>query len=137
MNHIDEPRKDTPGSRAPGIRAKAAEFSPRPTVAGGDNGPAGSAWTTCRALMCGEAGRSVMAKSHSSTGGPTLPNEEAVWPMAEVGGVRSSVDPAPDLWFGENAGERRDVTCSAAGRTTKDVVTASSEATSAQNSPGV
>src|SRR3954471_18958620 len=55
-----------------------------------------------------------MAKSHSSTGGPTRPNEEAAWPMAEVGGVRSSDDPAPDLWFGENAGERRDATCSAA-----------------------
>ena len=56
-----------------------------------------------------------MAKSHSSTGGPTPQNEEAVWPMTEVGGVRSSVDPAPGLWFGENAEERRDATCSAAG----------------------
>jgi group II intron reverse transcriptase/maturase len=33
--------------------------------------------------------------------------------MAEVGGVRSSVDPVPDLWSGELAGERRDATCSA------------------------
>ena len=57
--------------------------------------------------------------------------------MAEVGGVRSSADPAPDLWFGENAEERRDATCSAAGRATKDMVTASSEAISAQNNPRV
>ena len=54
-----------------------------------------------------------MAKSHSSTGGPTPPKEEAVRPMAEVGGVRSSDDPAPDLWFGQPAAERRDATCSA------------------------
>ena len=33
--------------------------------------------------------------------------------MTEVGGVRSSVDPAPDLWFGQPTGERRDATCSA------------------------
>ena len=44
--------------------------------------------------------------------------------MAEVGGVRSSDDPVPDLWFGELAGERRDATCSAAGSATKNVVTA-------------
>ena len=42
-----------PGSRAPGIWAKAVEFPPRPTVAGGNNRPAGSAWTTCREVMCG------------------------------------------------------------------------------------
>ena len=65
-----------------------------------------------------------MAKSHSSTGGPTLQNEEAVWPMTEVGGVRSSVDPAPDLWFEENAGERRGATCSAVRRRSKGLVTA-------------
>src|SRR4051812_26253810 len=65
-----------------------------------------------------------MAKSHSSTGGPTRPNEEAAWPMAEVGGVRSSVDPVPDLWFGENSGERRDATCSAVRRRSKGLVTA-------------
>jgi group II intron reverse transcriptase/maturase len=33
--------------------------------------------------------------------------------MTEVGGVRSSDDPAPDLWFGQPAEERRDATCSA------------------------
>jgi RNA-directed DNA polymerase len=33
--------------------------------------------------------------------------------MAEVGGVRSSEEPVPDLWSGEPAGERRDATCSA------------------------
>jgi hypothetical protein len=39
--------------------------------------------------------------------------------MAEVGGVRSSVDPMLDLWFGENMGERRDATCSAARKISK------------------
>jgi RNA-directed DNA polymerase len=54
-----------------------------------------------------------MAKPQHSTGGTTPPKEEAVRPMAEVGGVRSSDDPVPDLWFGEHAEERRDATCSA------------------------
>ena len=45
MNHTNEPRKTTPGSRAPQLWAKAAESEPRPTVEGSDNGPAGSAWT--------------------------------------------------------------------------------------------
>src|SRR4051794_22186475 len=55
-----------------------------------------------------------MAKSHSSTGGATPSKEEAARPMAEVGGVRSSDDPVPDLhWPGQNTGERRDATCSA------------------------
>ena len=54
-----------------------------------------------------------MANPRESTGGPTPPKEEAARPMAEVGGVRSSDDPVPDLWFGEHAGERRDATCSA------------------------
>ena len=33
--------------------------------------------------------------------------------MAEVGGIRSSDDPVPDLWSGQPAEERRDATCSA------------------------
>ena len=53
MNHINEPRKETPGSRAPQIRAKAAELEPGPTVVGFDKGPAGSAWATCRAVTHG------------------------------------------------------------------------------------
>jgi len=53
MNHINEPRKFTPGSRAPQVRAKAAELEPRLTVAGFNNGPAGSAWTTCREVTHG------------------------------------------------------------------------------------
>ena len=36
--------------------------------------------------------------------------------MAGVGGVRSSDDPVPDLWFGQPAEERRDATCSAGGK---------------------
>ena len=47
MNHINEPRKITPGSRAPEDWAKAEELEPGPTVVGFDNGPAGSAWATC------------------------------------------------------------------------------------------
>lgn len=55
-----------------------------------------------------------MASQPNSTGGATPSKEEAVRPMAEVGGVRSSDDPAPDLhWTGQNPGERRDATCSA------------------------
>ena len=50
--------------------------------------------------------------SKDSTGG-TTPQGKAVRARAEVGGVRSSDDPAPDLWFGEPAEERRDATCSA------------------------
>src|SRR3954453_7085297 len=65
-----------------------------------------------------------MAKSHSSTGGATPSKEEAARPTAEVGGVRSSDDPAPDLWFGENSGERRDATCSAVRRRSEGLVTA-------------
>jgi hypothetical protein len=41
-----------------------------------------------------------------------------------VGGVRSSDDPAPDLWFGQPAGERRDATCSAARKHNEELVTA-------------
>ncbi len=65
-----------------------------------------------------------MASTQDSTGGTTSSKREAVQPMAEVGGVRSSDDPVPDLWSGELAGERRDATCSAAGSATKNVVTA-------------
>ena len=53
MNHTNEPRKDTPGSRASEFLAKAAELEPRPTVEGFDNGPAGSAWATCQEVLCG------------------------------------------------------------------------------------
>jgi RNA-directed DNA polymerase len=54
-----------------------------------------------------------MANPPDSSGGTTPRKEEAARPMAEVGDIRSSVDPVPDLWFGEHTGEPRDVTCSA------------------------
>src|SRR5712691_4104704 len=54
-----------------------------------------------------------MAGKGDSTGGTTPSKGKAVRARAEVGGVRSSDDPVPDLWFGEPAGERRDATCSA------------------------
>jgi RNA-directed DNA polymerase len=54
-----------------------------------------------------------MAGKPDSTRGTTSPKEGGRAARAEVGGVRSSVDPAPDLWSGELAGERRDATCSA------------------------
>lgn len=54
-----------------------------------------------------------MASKEDSTGGTTPSKEEAVRAMTEVGGVRSSDDPVPDLWFGQPAEEPRDATCSA------------------------
>jgi len=55
-----------------------------------------------------------MANPQEQTGGTTPSKEEAARVMAEVGGVRSSADPVPDLhWAGQPAGERRDATCSA------------------------
>ena len=42
MNHINEPRKNTPGSRAPQLWVKAVESESGLTVVGSDNGPAGS-----------------------------------------------------------------------------------------------
>jgi len=54
-----------------------------------------------------------MAGEQDSTGGATSSKREADQVMAEVGGVRSSDDPAPDLWSEQPAEERRDATCSA------------------------
>jgi len=54
-----------------------------------------------------------MVSKEDSTGGATSAKGEAVRARAEVGGVRSSDDSVPDLWFGQRAGERRDATCSA------------------------
>ncbi len=53
MNHINEPRKLAPGSRAPQVVAKAEESESGPTVVDLDNGPAGSAWAICREVMLG------------------------------------------------------------------------------------
>ena len=53
INHRDEPRKFAPGSRAPQVWAKAEESHPGPTVVGCGNGPAGSAWATCREVTRG------------------------------------------------------------------------------------
>ena len=60
-----------------------------------------------------------MASQPNSTDGATPSKEEAARAVAEVGGVRSSDDPAPDLWFGELTGERRDATSSAAVKRSK------------------
>jgi RNA-directed DNA polymerase len=54
-----------------------------------------------------------MASQPDSTSGATPLKGEAAWAMSGVGGVRSSDDPVPDLWFGESTEERRDATCSA------------------------
>jgi hypothetical protein len=54
----------------------------------------------------------MAGNKEDSTGGAT-PKGKAVRAMAEVGGVRSSDDPVPDLWLGQLAGERRDAACSA------------------------
>jgi RNA-directed DNA polymerase len=54
-----------------------------------------------------------MASKQDSTGGTTSSKRKAAEATTEVGGVRSSDDPVPDLWFGQPTEERRDVTCSA------------------------
>lgn len=54
-----------------------------------------------------------MAGKEDSTGGASPTKGEALRAVAEVGGVRSSVDPVPDLWSGQPAEERRDAACSA------------------------
>jgi hypothetical protein len=54
-----------------------------------------------------------MAGVKDSTDGTTSERGKAARAMAGVGGVRSSDDPVPDLWFGQPAEERRDATCSA------------------------
>src|SRR5436189_5468519 len=54
-----------------------------------------------------------MAGKEDPTHGATSETKEAAQARAEVGGVRSSDDPVPDLWFGQPAEERRDATCSA------------------------
>src|SRR5271154_5547965 len=53
MNHINEPRKLTSGSRAPQVWAKAAGLGSGLTVVGSGNGPAGSAWAICREVALG------------------------------------------------------------------------------------
>jgi RNA-directed DNA polymerase len=62
--------------------------------------------------------------SEDSTGGTTSSKREAAQVMTEVGGVRSSDDPVPDLWSGKPAGERRDATCFAARKRNEELVTA-------------
>src|ERR1017187_6370494 len=54
-----------------------------------------------------------MASTQDSTSGTTPQKGKAVRAMTGVGGVRSSDDPVPDLWFGQPTEERRDATCSA------------------------
>src|SRR4051794_9319469 len=51
-----------------------------------------------------------MVKAQLATQPPS--KRRAVRVMAEVGGVRSSNDPVPDIWSGEPTEERRDATCS-------------------------
>jgi RNA-directed DNA polymerase len=54
-----------------------------------------------------------MASKQDSTDGTTPSNGKVDRATTGVGGVRSSDDPVPDLWFGEPTEERRDATCSA------------------------
>ena len=55
-----------------------------------------------------------MASKQSSTSGTTPQKGKAARAMTGVGGVRSSNDSVPDLWWsGQSAEERRDATCSA------------------------
>ena len=54
-----------------------------------------------------------MASKEDSTGGTTPLKGEAVRATTAVGGVRSSDESVPDLWFGQPTEEPRDATCSA------------------------
>ncbi len=54
-----------------------------------------------------------MARKQDSTHGATSEKGEAVRVRTEVGGVGSSDETVPDLWFGERAEKRSDATCSA------------------------
>ena len=65
-----------------------------------------------------------MASKQDSTGGTTPTKGKAVQVVAGVGGVRSSEEAVPDLWFGQNTEERRDATCSAGWRRNSELVTA-------------
>ena len=65
-----------------------------------------------------------MASKESSTGGATPSKGEAARAVAGVGGVRSSDEAMPDLWFGENVAEPRDATCSAVRQSNEELVTA-------------
>ena len=61
-----------------------------------------------------------MASDQDSTSGATGSKREAARTTAEVGGVRSSEDTVPDLWWsGELTEERRNATCSAAMKSNK------------------
>ena len=65
-----------------------------------------------------------MGSKQDSTGGTTPTKGKAVQVVAGVGGVRSSEEAVPDLWFGQNTEERRDATCSAGWRRNSELVTA-------------
>jgi len=60
-----------------------------------------------------------MASKEDSTGGTTPQEGETARAVAGVGGVRSSEEAMPDLWFGESLAERRDATCSAEVKSNK------------------
>ena len=77
-----------------------------------------------------------MASKEDSTGGATPAKGEAARATTGVGGVRSSDDPAPDLWFGQPAEERRDATCVEARKRSDGVVTAGPPGYQRQESPG-
>src|SRR5688500_16669611 len=57
-----------------------------------------------------------MASKPDSTGGATPSSGKAAQARAEVGGVRNSEEPVPDLWFGQPTEERRDATCSSGAK---------------------
>ena len=66
-----------------------------------------------------------MASKQDSTGGTTPVTGEAEQAVAGVGGVRSSDDPAPDLWFGQPSGGSEGTPLVPQARSAgKDVVTA-------------
>jgi len=112
------PESATTGSRAPQEWAKAVERFP-------DQPSRKSYWTggVCVDDMPGSDDRvngDTSAGGLEPTDGTSLATDKAVVASGGVGGIRSSVDPMPDLWWaGEPLGERRDATCSTAEKRSK------------------
>jgi len=107
------------GSRTAQETVKASEGNP-------DQQSGVSQWTggVCVGDMSGSdvkiSGDACGSEAGVSTGGASPSKGKAERAVAGVGGIHSSEDLMPDLYgFGENIGERRDATCSAAGKSGK------------------
>ncbi len=62
----------------------------------------------------------ICSGGEEPSGGASSATDKAVSAGAEVGGLGSSEDTVPDLWWsGQSAEERSETTCSAAGKSGK------------------